>query len=443
MLDKKYYVYGANIFHQLTKIGDTEVFRVCANYGFQTLLATNYKICDVGDKFYSFLIDGLKNGDQNTIVESIKYLISLDNSISNDDLLLFSKQLIKESLCGDDQPVLMFATNTIRKHYNHANENFAALFNNIYFVEKINAPLSINNYYIDFDYDDNHERGVDIELVPYPINNNIKLENDGRKVYFNERKKDDYDDIFVHRINDLIISETTSYPKIIVTPEIVGNEYIDEAIKSIADETNNTTCIVCPSYHHIKNGKRYNSSLVITNENRTNKKKRLYKYRGMDTRKDELLEDIDSDSGINLIVINIIGFGRIVFVICRDFLTNDYRNIIRTICPEIVIIQTYTKEFSEFINKSVEYANDRCEIFMINACNAVQGLSECNYVFLEIGRANKRNANVLKNKYECNLCKEKCNQIDRCEFHVKVRMMNACEGKLELNIQTEEIKNGK
>lgn len=87
------------------------------------------------------------------------------------------------------------------------------------------------------------------------------------------------------------------------------------------------------------------------------------------------LEDITGNGIVN--VLHIPALGRVVFPICADFLTDDYRKfLMEELNPSLILCPSFSQGFDEFIQSTALSGLNRCHIIWCNSCAAIHHYGE-------------------------------------------------------------------
>lgn len=257
--------------------------------------------------------------------------------------------------------------------FRHSSSNFYYFFKNLMIFFKstiILKDMKINNYYIS-----EKQEEISIGYIPYPktilpfeysINN---------KCFSKERSfLNDNDYFYLEQCKQLIKTKNID---ILFGPEMDGSLPLDREIRklmyrsSIEDKT--PLAILCPSYHNINNGIKINSStLYIKHNNNVSKQKVLKNTKAImndkKQNKHSLIEDID-DSQKMLNIIHIKGFGKICFLICKDFIEDYIIDLIKVLNIDIIIVQCYTNSIDSFKDKIIELNSNNHITIIGNSCS--------------------------------------------------------------------------
>lgn len=415
---------AAAIFHALYEANNqTEISMFFATTNFEKLIydARVYDLLSHGEKENEQeIISEIKNG---TFYRAFVFLISIDLycGAELDKLIKYVKLNRKAELNSltKNKEVLIYPALCFSEHYYHGYEIFQTIFKNLYFVDISafgQAEYRIENYY--FEKIPNSEERIDICFIPYPFDKNIQQEISGGTV--EERKELSVrDEVFIKRVKAFVNSKTEhdSTPTVIFAPEMVGSSLVDSELQKIIEKNKDIISVVAPSYHQLDkdNFIRNKSTLFIT-EDRTTRIASVTKYRPADVK--GVNEKITSNL-ISLVVIHINGFGKVLFLICRDFLTETMKRIINTIVPDAIVVQCYSPTLRDFEDKIRQICELNNSVVIGNACSSYQLDDErCHSVVIAGSRNKQRSGetfNVQRSDKEvCTDCISNCLYNENC-----------------------------
>ena len=409
---------GAIIFHHLYHRGQTEISKFLDKNRLDEIIK-NAQLFDILNNDID-VIKYVEKINQNDLFDSIVYLIALDLKSNDNSILINYTKSKRDFGCSlsDNKDVMIFPTYSSVDHYYKGYECFQSLFHYLIFIDVSifhNASFSIHNYYIDDIFSTNR---INVAYIPYPIKDSV-LQRNKNDLYVEEKISiDDSDKLFLKRVNNLLKGLNENIPTIVFSPEMVGSNNVDLEIKKIARANKKIAAFIAPTYHKSLNGIFYNCGTIFINEDNETVKDMNKKYHPC--QKEKMVQG-------DLITINLIhikGFGKIISVICRDFLTELYKEIIKLITAEVVIVQCYTGHLREF--KSV--AHQICEInncvIIGNACSAFSSNESNQNIIVCASRTKFReNNNVMiqtSKKVVCNECVAGCDKNDNCNVLVEL-----------------------
>lgn len=291
-------------------------------------------------------------------------------------------------------------------HNKMANDNFNCLFPHLVFFYKKKAfqkKYKLNNYYYDNDKDE-----IIITYVPYPLYNQFdNIIYDNKKFLCIRKDANNFtDELYLKRVNYALKNMKSN---IVFGPEIDGNEILDLKIIDIVKNYNNVFA-VCPSYHLLKNNMWYNVATLICNNDYLPNIIRIYKnFPATFIGKEK--ENINGKYELNLLHIK--GIGKILILICKDFITKDIDFFIDELNVDIVIViacSKKTKDFEAIINS---LRNNRQYTIMGNSCSTFYKLRERGPIFIY----SNKNEVIAK---VCNCSQDDCLNNKECMFSLHI-----------------------
>ena len=195
----------------------------------------------------------------------------------------------------------------------------------------------------------------------------------------------------------------------------MGDKYIDKQLKSYFRENKLPTCILSPSYHRKHPEKSFytNESIILVNVDKEIKTYQLIKDTPFESSDKGIVEGIQGE-GINLIIIHIREYIRIAFVICKDYISDNYKKIIYQIMHDFVIIQSYTSSLSLFDNFIGYYNSQSIYSILGNACSAVESNNNQMHAVYVVSVTDRKNELKYK-KFEID-CFDDCQRCSKCYF---------------------------
>lgn len=413
---KKYFDVAAKIYSSLLEKGQTNIssFLTKKDMHAQILYAaSNFDVLNIND---NFLGETLSEIAKDNYLNAFVYLVALDlESIKNDSLIRYIK-LNRDKTCSltNDQRILIYPTYNNLDHYYHGHEIFQTMFKNLYFLDSsifCGHDFKISNYYID---DNNCDNSIDVIFVPYPFNPELKDELSKSGTCKERQEESIYDKVFIKRVENAIKHHKTrtGIPLILFSAEIMGSKSIDRRINELMIENKEIVAFLAPSFHQINGEKKINSSILFVNEDRRTLLFEIQKMRPADLK--NLIEQVENGI-LSIAVVNIKFLGKILFIICRDYLTDIFRNIIKSVVPDFVVVQCYTPSFKEFEDVMRKDSSPNTFIVAGNSCSAAKKEIRQLMMFTYRNQKNNNKAVSVEEIYCCGnegLClkNENCNK---------------------------------
>lgn len=241
---------------------------------------------------------------------------------------------------------------------------------------------------------------------------------------FSVRLKKTKINILKKRIEAVLDKTKEEEVDILVFPEMLGSEEINDCIKkkleSNDDEKEYPSLIVAPS---VWEGNHNTVSIFLSSGEVIGKQEKqnpFMKEKEVKTEKEVLIEDIDPTREILLFHCH--GIGRIAVAICKDMLTDDYRRIlIEELKVTLLIVPSYSSGFYDFSLTLEECVRNDIVSIWINSCSALEDGKKCIGMVRGAGKVSGS-----KSFYE------------QCE---EVRCRNDCFFKCELELVRREESN--
>ena len=437
---KELFNFAATIFHLLFSSGETNVCKFIIKYGFEKL-GKDSSFVDI----YNIKLDVIKykgeilNGDY---LNSILFLLKLDNESADNAILIEYIKNQKRSNCSlcDGNDVLIFPTFHSLDHYYYGYENLSSIFNNLYFIDTSifgNSEFIVNNFYFDFNQ---YENQLEVAFVPYPYDEKIH-EEAKNGLLLEKEGLESAQQLFIERIEKAIkrFTNPNNIPSLVFTPEIVGSRLLDEKIKLIARNNKALIGILCPSYHKRTGDKTFNEATLFVNEDRTSYPCAIRKF--VQASISNTIEQINTDR-INITIINVRNIGKVMFIICRDFLSDVFSKIAKMILPDFVVVQCFTPRLKHFDTDLRCICKYNSCVMIGNSCSAIKksnfGDSILMYGFKN-DCINKEDINVIySNKKIDSGCIDNCLNNKDCSIILRINVTESTRVSHPTNILTIE-----
>lgn len=379
-MEIKLFNFAAQIYKELNKVNSSSIFQFLQTNGFDNIIDKVSKFDEsiVEEKWIDKII---KEINENNFENAILFLKFIDIEI--DDYVIETAKYNNGLLNTNNDEILLYVSYHGIDHYNHAHENLNTFFENMYFIDLssfsgICSKKTIRNVY----YDSSSKLSIDslkLVFLPYPFNEDLKHNNDGIcrneqliNFLYNQDLKEKSDQLFIDRFNKYCNNEDFSLNNVLFfSPEMMGSPMIDSVIRKQLLANRDIIGYFCPSYHaRIDNNKIKNSAKLYTFQNRAIFDLEVIKHNRASSR--GLVENISSDVGINLFVLHVKGFGKIMFLICKDFISKEYEKLIDSVMPELIVVQAYSTKFSTFKTAAQSICPNNSYVFIGNSCNAAK-----------------------------------------------------------------------
>lgn len=407
--NKKFFNTGAELFYKLFKAGQTLVSKFITKYKVENLIkeAADFDLLNtqIDLDFYE------ENIKKSNFGPSLVFLIKLDLlSASDAGLIEYIREnrMFNKNLSDSDAVYIYPSYNSI-DHFYKGYDKFQTLFKNLVFIVVDifgNTEFSFKNYYIDDVVADGR---LNVVYLPYPVNDSITSRlSDG---FCAEKEQlDKSDKVYLSRLNCVLSKLDLSVPIMFISSEMVGSRFLDLKIKEIISNNRNIVAYLCPSYHTIINKTKRNISTIYLIEEFTLKQIQNFKFFPIEN------ETIVGDCAyINLIHIK--GFGKVLTLICRDFLTDLYLKLIEMIIPDVIIVQCYTTHWREFINRINKIVELNNCVIACNSCSAFSEKEKEKSVQI-IGYRERYDSQspvcIKRAKSVCDDCKKSCDENEKC-----------------------------
>lgn len=402
MLDVKYYDLVANLYIKIVEnIGKT-FFKGIINSNIDiVVLKTLYNL----DKLYNNCIkESCFYGDERKcrLYYSYIYLVDYFSIGICESFPEFQNPLNKQFI----DKIEIYPSFSSIGHDKMANDNFECFFTHLIFFfkgKKYQKNYLLHNYYVL-----NKKEEIVISYVPYPLYDQKEylFIEDNKITSLKNGHKINSDDLYLKRINYAIKNYDSD---ILFGPELDGSNYINEKVIEIAKDSKNNI-IITPSFHYSKNGFYYNSSMLVINYDLLpNITKIIKNYPAVF--KNHHRENIVGNYELN--VIHVKGIGKILILICKDFITKDIGEFIEVLNIDLTIVIACTAKVDVFKAKMNSLKNNNQYVIFGNSCSIVK--NEENNVFMYT-------STNLKECYckACNSSPKKCNNNEHCIFSIRV-----------------------
>lgn len=379
-MEVKWYNFAAQIYKELNKVNSSLIFQFLQNNGFDNIInkVSNFDFSIVDENWIKGII---KEINEKKFENAILFLKAIDIGVNEDviETVKYNNGLLNNN-CDE---LLVYVSYGHVDHYNHAHENLNTFFENIYFIGLSHfSGICSNNTIKNVYYDNSSKTKLDsIKLVflPYPYNEDLKFNEDGYirgekliNFLYDKKLKDKSDSLFLNRFTNYCEKENFSLNNVLFfSPEMMGSSKIDSFIYDKLKANRDIIGYFCPSYHErLDDNKIKNSAKLYTFQNRAVVPLELVKHNRASS--EGLIENITGDFGINVFILHIKGFGKIMFLICKDFISDEYNKLIESIMPEIIVVQAYSTKFSPFITMARSICCNNSYVFIGNSCNAAK-----------------------------------------------------------------------
>ena len=297
------------------------------------------------------------------------------------------------------------------------NDEYTCLFKNlIYYVKgtKEYKKLKIKNVYLNL-----NKNKIRIGFTPYPYSGEELFERVGKGLVGKSRDRlDKYDEKYIKACKALLEENNCD---IIFGPEIHGSEVLDAELKNIMI---GSCCggILGPSYHHrLNNGIVINQSTAYIRQHGHILSEKLDKFHKaiFGNGNVEGLTYEGDETEHQVILLHIRNIGRILLLICKDFLTNTFKELIKSLNVDIVLLQCYTPSLTEFESLGINEIYKRL-VLVGNSCSGGKNLRDDDgdrihpFFYCEYDYDHSRAATVTKVKtFKCKECKyeNKCCKV--------------------------------
>lgn len=379
-MDVKLFNFAARIYKELNRVNSSLIFQFLQNNGYDNIVnkVPNFDLSVVSEEQINKIIEKIH---QNYFEDSILFLKAIDIGIDEDiiEAVKFKNGLLNNN--GDE--LLVYVSYGNLDHYNHAHENLNTFFDNMYFIDLSLFSGSISEKTINNIYYDNSSKTITDSLklvfLPYPYNEDLVHNDDGYNrgeklinFLYDEKKKEKSDHLFLDRFYKYCRKENFIQNNVLFfSPEMMGSPKIDLVIRDALLRNRDIVGFFCPSYHErLANNQIKNSAKLFTFQNRGFVELELIKHNRASSK--GLVENITGDFGINLLILHVKGFGKIMFLICKDFISEEYNKLIDSIMPELIVVQAYSTKFSSFKTRNESICCNNSYVFIGNSCNAAK-----------------------------------------------------------------------
>ena len=356
---------AAIVFSQLYKIGNTKVFSVVNEQGYQNLLSKVSKQKNEIIEQYEnkHKINDLisRNKETKVVLEAIEYLISIDNSVVQEDYI--NDERICSALNSNIEIGFLFLSFSRIGHFIQHKENISTLFQNIFFIKQINDfPIEVVHYVYSANKVNEKAR-----IIYLPLKKCYSSFNDfGDKVVYNERQLNcSESNDYVKKIKYCVDKYCSPNENIcFFGPEIEGGSEIDVAIKEVLNGKQ-YGFFCCPSKHKTAYSTTKNEACIFA---RVDHKTKTHVYsKSVPALSKTKFEKIECTEH-HILIFSIANFGRLMFIICREALSDDYFHYIEQVNPDVIVIQSYTEKYSEFLKIMNQLAFQKRICILGNSC---------------------------------------------------------------------------
>lgn len=248
-----------------------------------------------------------------------------------------------------------------------AYDNMASAFFNLMFFVKVNElhnRIKLKNYYISEAKDK-----LRIGFAPYKACsalNKVTMTADG-DIIWEEREEFSEEDDKCFKAYRYLTQEKGC--DVVFGPEMHGSRIFDGRLKTLA---RGIICLTCPAFHRREGDEVKNRSTLYINQENHPKTATVDKIVPASQRGTaEGLSPNLLQADANVVILHIKGIGRVMFLICKDFITRDLNELIHKLNIDVVIVQSYTESVSEFRRYANETMPKRV-VLLGNSCNAAK-----------------------------------------------------------------------
>ena len=192
--------------------------------------------------------------------------------------------------------------------------------------------------------------------------------------------------------------------------ELVGSKTIKNKIVEQINYNNDFKFLVLPSYHKLENNKYLNSSTVVFKNELGIERTSINKNQPY--RSDNMIEKL-SENPPSYLLIHINGIGIIMVFICVDFLTEDSKEIIEDVNPNIIIIISYTEKYSNFETRAKYFSDQGILVILGNCCQKISNLNNVPLlVYYYDGEKKESDLHVACEHYD------ECKTMENCYYEI-------------------------
>lgn len=242
--------------------------------------------------------------------------------------------------------------------------------------------------------------------------------------YCGEEEKDN------QRIRDIISHAAEKEVDILIFPEMLGNTKMEENIADYLQEPiwiekgRPPSLMVLPTVWNQGTNTAYllnRTGSVICAQNKQKS------YPKPDAPEKDILEDIKEDHVIHLM--HIIGIGRMVIMICKDFISEEYLRIaLEALKVTFILIPSYSTGYHDFDMMAGQLLTADCCAVWVNACAAVMAESKkeknLGYLFRcgtnRVNDTERREFFRMEKQCQRGKCKEVCLYTGKLKYAVKI-----------------------
>lgn len=295
-------------------------------------------------------------------------------------------------------------------------QNLNSLFTNAVFLRIDDFGQKMN---IEVNICATQKRAVSINIyyLPFPRNENIlkrvKGGAKGNKIRVPEldEEREEFK-LFRDRLDDLsktIMREKTH--SIVFGPELEGSKFINEEFRKVVEDNPYILLAIAPSYH--QSGK--NRSLAIYQSHMADLEEPITKCNRAYL--DDQIEGIDFDESDKFHIFFIPGFGKVLVCLCSDLFDERIHKLERRILPSIIIVQSFTRDYSSFRNEFEKLGPEYIPVLLGNSCSACSASGEklpC-IIYSTKNKVKSRNKEFMEIK-EGVMCQKNCSEEKQCFF---------------------------
>lgn len=373
----------------------------CIAYSF---LKNNYN----NDWIAKTIENEIKKGDYeydeknigNQVIDSIRFLLKLNDSIDEKDINYNSCVTCLNNNYDETKYKLFITFNRVLKKY-RVLRRVNKFFPNLIFINNKFPIKNIENKYF------NDKNNSEFSLIFVPYSKCFALKNIGDYEFFQaENIYDKYAQSFVDSYINAIKMNVIG----IFSCELVGSKTIKNKIVEQINYNNDFKFLVLPSYHKLENNKYLNSSTVVFKNELGIEKTSINKNQPY--RSDNMIEKL-SENPPSYLLIHINGIGIIMVFICVDFLTEDSKEIIEDVNPNIIIIISYTEKYSNFETRAKYFSDQGILVILGNCCQKISNLNNVPLlVYYYDGEKKESDLHVACEHYD------ECKTMENCYYEI-------------------------
>lgn len=314
-------------------------------------------------------------------------------------------------------------------HFNGINMDLA----NIYYIETSllfdgEKRIRIQNFVITDSNFVNRKKPLRVGLSPIAYANLLNHQEyckseDGKELGLFSITGIKDEELVKHRFEAAFRSACEQQVDILIYPEMLGfeqicsNEYFFNLRQQLLkDNLRAPSIIALPTWWHDNT----NELKIVDGSGRQICKQNKIEPFPFTVKGETYLEDIKSNEPV-INIIHIQNFGRLIFPICRDILSPNYRNIaVQVLKATFLICPSYSQSSTLFDYTASEPICYGCYTIWLNTCAA--GFDESKH-FSHIGLVSGPQMNGKSSTLLCPKCEEKCgNKDDTCLFVADIRV---------------------